>query len=152
MSSTTFFSPEQQKREWLLVDAKDQVLGRLASHVAILLRGKHKPAFTPFIDTGDFVVVINAKQVRVTGNKRDEKTYSRYSGYPSGHKLETFKVVMEKDPERIIYEAVKGMLPAGPLGRSMLKKLKIYAGADHEHGAQRPAPAPERKTKVGHGA
>lgn len=152
MYTTTFHIPEQQKREWFLIDAKDRILGRLATRIAMLLRGKHKPAYTPFFDTGDFVVLVNAKQIRVTGNKRSEKTYSHYSGYPGGHKLETFEDVIEKQPERIIREAVKGMLPAGPLGRAMLTKLKIYAGPKHNNAAQNPIPAPERIIGAVHGA
>ena len=137
--STTLHAPQAQVRQWLLIDAKDQVLGRLASRVAMILRGKHKPAFTQYIDTGDLVVVINAKQIAITGRKRTQKTYDRYSGYPSGRRVRTMEQVLDRHPDRVIRKAVKGMMPDGPLGRRMLKKLKIYPGTDHPHRAQRPA-------------
>ena len=125
---------------WVLVDAKEQVLGRLASRVAIVLRGKHKPIFTPHLDTGDFVLVINAKDVKVSGNKHTAKLYRRYSGYPSGLKQATLGEMLEKHPERVVYQAVKGMLPDGPLGRRLLTKLKVYPGPEHPHQAQQPQP------------
>lgn len=138
--STTYPNVKDIKQDWILIDAKDQVLGRMASKIATRLRGKHKPEYTPFFDTGDFVVVINAERVRVTGKKTEQKEYQRYSGYPGGQKVENFETVMEKDPERIIRQAVKGMLPHGPLGRAMLKKLKVYAGTEHPHAGQNPQP------------
>ncbi|PMQ00998.1 MAG: 50S ribosomal protein L13 [Dictyoglomus sp. NZ13-RE01] len=129
---------EEIKREWYLVDAKGKTLGRLASEIAKILRGKHKPIYTPHVDTGDFVVVINAKDVVLTGKKEETKTYFTHSGYPGGHRIIPFKVMKEKHPERIIYLAVKGMLPKNALGRKMIKKLKVYAGPEHPHSAQQP--------------
>ena len=140
---TTIPTDNQIDRKWLLVDAKDQVLGRLASRLALILRGKHKPTFTPFLDTGDFVVVINAGQVAVTGQKLTQKVYQRYSGYPGGRTTRLLGEVLQKHPDRAIREAVKGMMPDGPLGRRMLGKLKVYAGSDHPHRAQQPQPAPD---------
>jgi large subunit ribosomal protein L13 len=125
-------------RRWLLVDATDQVLGRLASEVAQLLRGKHKPMYTPHLDTGDFVVVVNAEKVRLTGSKPEKKTYFRHTGYMGGEKLIPFRTVQAKHPERVIELAVKGMLPKNNLGRLMRRKLKVYAGPDHPHAAQQP--------------
>lgn len=133
-------TPADIKHEWHLVDAKGKVLGRLATEVARRLRGKHKPQYTPHIDTGDYVVVINAKAVRVTGNKATDKIYYRHSGYPGGIKSTTFEKLIRSKPERIIEKAVKGMLPKGPLGREMFRKLRVYAGADHRHEAQQPKP------------
>ena len=132
--------PDAQKlgREWLLIDAKGQVLGRLASRIAHVLRGKHKVTFTPFLDVGDFVVVVNAGQIAVTGQKRKQKIYERYSGYPGGRKTRTLGQLLETSPTRVLRQAVKGMMPDGPLGRSMLGKLKIYPGAEHPHAAQQP--------------
>jgi len=127
------------KRGWYVVDAENQVVGRLASQVAAVLRGKHKPEFTPHVDTGDFVIVVNAARARFTGNKENDKTYFRHTGYPGGVKETTPAKVREKKPEFIIQNAVKGMLPKGPLGRQMLRKLKVYAGPDHPHAAQVPA-------------
>lgn len=138
MSSTTLPKVNQIDRRWLLVDATDQVLGRLASRIALVLRGKHKPIFTPFLDTGDFVVVINAEKVAVTGNKRSQKQFQRYSGYPGGRRTQTLDQVLERHPDRVIRQAVKGMMPDGPLGRQMLGKLKVYAGPTHPHTAQHP--------------
>lgn len=149
--STTLHAPAHQTRRWLLIDAKGQVLGRLASRIAILLRGKHKPAYTPYLDTGDFVVVINAAQIAVTGQKLTQKTYARYSGYPSGLRTQTLGQILRTHPERAIRHAVKGMLPQGPLGRQTLSKLKVYAGAEHPHGAQQPAPVSELLVGAGHG-
>jgi large subunit ribosomal protein L13 len=128
------------QRRWLLVDATDRVLGRLASEVAQLLRGKHKPMFSPHLDTGDFVIVVNAEKVRLTGSKPEKKTYFRHTGYMGGEKLIPFRTMQAKHPERVIELAVKGMLPKNNLGRLMRRKLKIYAGPDHPHAAQRPAP------------
>ena len=137
---TTFAAVKEINRKWWVVDAKGQILGRLAARVATVLRGKHKVSFTPFLDTGDFVLVINAKDVKVTGNKLKQKLYRRYSGYPSGLRQLTLTEMLERHPERVIEHAVKGMLPDGPLGRDLLRKLKVYAGSDHPHQAQQPAP------------
>ncbi len=126
------------EKKWYIVDAKDQVLGRLASKVARILRGKHKPIFTPHVDCGDYIIVINAAEVKVTGKRQDLKTYFHYSGYPGGAKFRTFKEYMQKHPEFVIEHAVKGMLPKGRLGRRIVKKLKVYAGENHPHQAQRP--------------
>jgi len=125
-------------REWVVMDASDQVLGRLATEVARLLRGKHKPDFTPHLDTGDFVVVINADKVKLTGAKMDDKVYYRHSGRPGNLKSETARERMDKYPERIIQAAVWGMLPKNRLGRKLLKKLKVYSGSEHPHQAQQP--------------
>lgn len=130
--------PGEVEREWLLVDAEDMVLGRLASEVAQILKGKKKPQYTPHVDTGDFVVVINAEKIKVTGAKVTDKVYSRHTGFAGGLKQETFDQVLAKHPERIIERAVKGMLPKNTLGRAMGKKLKVYAGPDHPHAAQQP--------------
>ncbi|HSN56164.1 MAG TPA: 50S ribosomal protein L13 [Candidatus Sulfomarinibacteraceae bacterium] len=130
--------PDEIHREWLVMDASDQVLGRFASEIARLLRGKHKPDFTPFLDTGDFVVVVNADRVRLTGNKLDDKKYYRHSGRPGALKVETAKERMDKYPERVIQAAVWGMLPKNRLGRKLLRKLKVYRGPDHPHQAQQP--------------
>ena len=138
--STTYPDVKTLQRNWVLVDAKDQVLGRMASRIAMILRGKHRPTFTPHLDTGDFVVVINASKVAVTGQKRAQKIYTRYSGYPGGLRSRTLEQVLETHPDRVIRQAVKGMLPDGPLGRRQLGKLKIYAGATHPHTAQQPKP------------
>jgi len=124
------------KREWHVVDASDRTLGRLATEIAQLLKGKHKPIYTRHLDTGDFVIVVNAEKVRVTGNKPKQKIYYRHSGYPGGLKEVTFEKLIEKHPTRIIEHAVRGMLPKNPLGRAMLKKLKVYDGPTHPHGAQ----------------
>ncbi|HSJ24981.1 MAG TPA: 50S ribosomal protein L13 [Longimicrobiales bacterium] len=126
------------QRRWVVVDAEGKVLGRLASEVAQILRGKHKPMYTPHLDTGDFVVVINADKIRLTGNKAEKKTYFRHTGYMGGDKLIPFRDMQEKHPERIIDLAVKGMLPKNNLGRLMRRKLKVYAGPEHPHAAQQP--------------
>ena len=126
------------KQDWYLVDAKDMVLGRLATQIATILRGKNKPYYSPHLDTGDYVVVINAEKVRLTGNKELQKTYKRYSGYPDGQTVIPFKRMIQDHPERIIEEAVKGMLPKNKLGKSMIKKLKVFSGPDHEHESQQP--------------
>jgi large subunit ribosomal protein L13 len=128
------------ERKWLVVDAEGKVLGRLASEIAQLLRGKHKPMFSQHLDVGDFVVVVNAEKVRLTGSKEEKKTYFRHSGYMGGERLVPFREVQEKHPERIIDLAVKGMLPKNNLGRLMRRKLKVYAGPDHPHAAQQPEP------------
>ena len=130
--------PETVEREWFVVDATDRPIGRLASEIASRLRGKHKPVFTPHVDTGDYIVVINAEKVGITGNKRTDKMYYRHSGYPGGIKSMSLEKLLDKAPERVIETAVKGMLPKGPLGRAMFRKLKIYAGPEHKHTAQQP--------------
>jgi large subunit ribosomal protein L13 len=126
------------EREWLVMDASNQVLGRLASEVARLLRGKHKPSFTPYLDTGDFVIVVNAERVKLTGRKLTDKVYFRHSGYPGGIRKETAQERLAKYPDRIIRAAVWGMLPKNRMGRKLLRKLKIYAGPEHPHEAQQP--------------
>ena len=135
---TYYAKPGEVQREWLLVDATDMTLGRLASAVAQILRGKNKPTYTPHVDTGDFVVVINCDKIKVTGAKVTDKVYYRYTNHPGGLRQETFQEVMAKHPERVIQHAVKGMLPKGTLGRQMLKKLKVYTGPEHPHQAQNP--------------
>jgi len=130
--------PHEVDQNWLLVDAEGQTLGRMATAIATRLRGKHKPEYTAHVDTGDFVVVINAEKVRVTGKKTTDKMYYSHSGYPGGLKSISFENLQAKAPERVIKLAVKGMLPRTPLGRAMFKKLKVYAGSDHPHGAQQP--------------
>ena len=135
---TYYAKPQEVEREWVVIDAADQVLGKVAAKAAHILRGKNKPQFTPHVDTGDFVIVINAEKVRVTGNKALDKKYYRHSGYNGGLKAETFVEAMEKHPEQVIERAVRGMLPKTTLGRQQLKKLKIYAGAEHPHAAQNP--------------
>ncbi len=128
------------KQDWYLVDATDMVLGRLATQIATVLRGKNKPYFTPHLDTGDYVIVINAEKVRLTGNKELQKTYKRYSGYPDGQTVISYKRMIQEHPERIIEHAVKGMLPKNILGRQIFNKLKVYAGTEHPHIAQTPKP------------
>ena len=125
-------------RDWFVVDAADKTLGRLASEIAHRLRGKHKPEYTPHVDTGDYIVVVNAEKVRVTGNKAKGKVYHHHTGYPGGLKSISFEKLIEKAPERALQNAVKGMLPRNPLGRAMFKKLKVYAGNEHPHAAQQP--------------
>ena len=132
--------PADITREWFVVDATDQTLGRLASDVAHILRGKHKPTYAPHVDGGDFVVIVNAEKVAVTGNKALQKRYFRHSGYPGGLREFSFEDMRERFPERIIEGAVKGMLPKNKLGRKMLAKLKVYAGPEHPHGVQKPQP------------
>lgn len=132
--------PGDIERKWYIVDASDAVLGRLATKVASVLRGKHRPQYTPHADCGDHVIIINAEKVRVTGNKETQKMYYRHSQYPGGLKSIRLDKQREKHPERIIELAVKGMMPKNPLGRSMLKKMKVYAGSDHPHAAQKPEP------------
>ena len=126
------------KRAWFVVDATDKVLGRLASEIARRLRGKHKATFTPHVDSGDYIVVVNAEKLRVTGDKAQQKIYYRHSTYPGGIYSETFSKLHNRFPGRVLEKAVKGMLPKGPLGYAMLKKLKVYAGSDHPHSAQQP--------------
>jgi large subunit ribosomal protein L13 len=137
---TQFAKKGEVERKWLLVDAEGQVLGRLASQIAARLRGKHKPVFTPHVDAGDFVVVVNADKVRFTGRKLDQKVYYRHSNYPGGLKSETLKERLEKKPEEVVRDAVWGMLPKNRLGRTLIKKLKVYSGAEHPHEAQKPEP------------
>jgi large subunit ribosomal protein L13 len=138
MTGTTWPSIEKIQRDWLLVDATDQVLGRLASRIAGFLRGKHKPTYTPFLDTGDFIVVVNAEKIALTGRKRAQERHQRYSGYPSGRRVQPIEDVLKRHPDRVLRQAVKGMMPDGPLARKQLGKLKIYAGPKHPHGAQQP--------------
>ena len=131
-------NPDKVERKWYVVDADGQTLGRLASEIAKVLRGKNKPIYTPHIDTGDYVIVVNADKVKVTGKKLDQKIYYRHSDYVGGMKEFTLRVMMDRKPERVIELAVKGMLPKGPLGRAMIKKLHVYAGPEHDHAAQKP--------------
>ena len=134
------FSAKQEtvKRDWYVIDAAGKVLGRVATEVARRLRGKHKAEFTPHVDTGDYIIIVNADKIRVTGNKSEDKIYYRHSGYPGGIHATTFKDMQAKHPGRAIEKAVKGMLPKGPLGYAMIKKLKVYGGAEHPHSAQQP--------------
>ncbi len=132
--------PAEVDRAWFVVDADGKTLGRLASEIARRLRGKHKPEYTPHVDTGDYIVVVNAEKIRVTGNKRADKMYHHHSGYPGGIKSINFDKLQIKAPTRIIEKAVKGMLPRGPLGRAMYRKLRVYAGPEHQHAAQLPQP------------
>jgi large subunit ribosomal protein L13 len=131
---------EDVKRDWFLVDADGKTLGRLATEIASRLRGKHKTIYTPHVDTGDYIVVINAEKVRVSGNKAKDKMYYQHSGYMGGLKATNFSDMIERSPERVIEIAVKGMLPKNPLGREMYRKLKVYAGSQHQHAAQQPQP------------
>ena len=133
---------DEVPRQWFVVDAQDKVLGRLASRIAMVLRGKNKPTFTPHMDTGDFVVVVNAGQVQLTGRKLDNKMYYRHSGYMGGLKEISARHLLAKKPEEVLRHAVRGMLPKNSLGRHLLKKLKVYAGGEHPHQAQQPAPLP----------
>lgn len=133
-------NPGSVRREWYVVDAQGQTLGRLASRIAVLLRGKHKPQFSPSVDIGDFVIVVNAEKVRVTGRKSQQKKYYRHSGYPGGLREISLSDQLDQHPTRVIRAAVRGMLPRNRLGRSMLKKLKVYAGPEHPHQAQQPKP------------
>jgi large subunit ribosomal protein L13 len=132
--------PAEVKRDWYVVDAEGKTLGRLASEVARRLRGKHKPEYTPHVDTGDYIVIINAAKVRVTGNKTQNKMYYRHTGYIGNMKSNNFAEMIDKHPERVIELAVKGMLPKNPLGRAMYRKMKVYAGSEHQHEAQQPQP------------
>lgn len=135
---TYFANKETVENKWYVVDAADKVLGRLSTQIAMRLRGKHKPEYTPHADAGDYIIVINAEKIKVTGDKVQSKIYYDHSGYPGGLKETTFEKLHEKDPIRIIERAVKGMIPRNPLGRAMLSKLKVYAGAEHPHSAQQP--------------
>jgi large subunit ribosomal protein L13 len=133
-------TPDTRERNWLVVDATGKTLGRLATQIADALRGKRKPDYTPHIDVGDFVVVVNAEKISVTGNKREQKRYYRHSGYPGGLRSRTLAEMMDRRPEEVVRRAVKGMLPRTRLGRAQLRKLKVYAGPDHPHAAQKPEP------------
>ena len=132
--------PGEVAREWLVIDATDVALGRLASRAAVILRGKHKPQYTSHVDTGDYVIVVNASKLKLTGNKLEDKKKYRYSGYPGGLKVTPISKLMAERPERVVEGAVKGMLPKNTLGRAMRRKLKVYAGPDHPHAAQNPRP------------
>lgn len=140
MRTTYIAKAADIERKWYVVDAADQTLGRLSSQIASVLRGKHKPTYTPNMDTGDYVIVINADKVKVTGKKLDQKLYRRHSGYIGGLKETTLRVMMEKKPENVVRHAVKGMLPKNTLGRDMIKKLHVYSGPEHMHQAQKPEP------------
>jgi large subunit ribosomal protein L13 len=132
--------PGDIERRWHIIDASDVVLGRLATQSAVLLRGKHKPIFAPHVDTGDFVVIINAGKVALTGNKREQKLAYRHSGYPGGLRSVSYTELLDKNPQRAVEKAIRGMLPKNSLGRQMLSKLKVYAGPEHPHSAQKPVP------------
>jgi large subunit ribosomal protein L13 len=138
-------TPDTRERDWLLIDARGKTLGRLATQIADILRGKRKPEYTPHIDTGDFVVVVNARDISVTGNKRETKLYRRHSGYPGGLRSRTLEEMLDRRPEEVIRKAVKGMLPRNRLARQQLRKLKVYAGPDHPHEAQKPKAVDESR-------
>ncbi len=138
MTRTFSPTPADIKREWIVIDATDVVLGRLASHTAAILRGKHKPTFAPHMDMGDFVIIINAEKIALTGQKLEKKLAYRHSGYPGGISSETYIEMLEKHPTRAVEKAVRGMLPKNSLGRAQIKKLKVYAGPEHPHAAQQP--------------
>ena len=135
---TYYAKPAEVEREWLLIDATDMVLGRLASEVAQILKGKNKPTYTPHVDTGDYVIIVNASKIRVTGNKAQKKSYFRHTGFPGGLKETSYERMIARHPDRVIEKAVKGMLPKNTLGRQMGMKLKVYAGPEHRHQAQKP--------------
>lgn len=138
IQKTHFTTPDEIERKWFVVDVQGKTLGRVASEIAQILRGKHKPSFVPNLDVGDFVVVVNCEKIHVTGRRLDQKLYYRHSGYPGGLYHRTLREMLQRTPERVIRFAVKGMLPKGPLGRDMLRKLKVYAGSEHPHAAQQP--------------
>ena len=138
MNKTSVPSPDSIDRQWFLGDAENQTLGRLATEVASVLRGKTKPNFTPHLDTGDFVIVVNAEKIKVTGKKAEQKLYRKHSGRPGGMKVESFNSLQARIPERIVEKAIKGMLPHNSLGRQLFRKLKVYKGSDHPHAAQEP--------------
>ncbi len=144
LTNVRTFTPKpaqlQQERVWHIIDATDVVLGRLATHTAVLLRGKHKPTFAPHVDTGDFVIIVNADKVALTGSKLQEKKAYRHSGFPGGLKVTSYTDLMAKDPARAVEKAVRGMVPKTSLGRAQMSKLKVYAGPEHPHGAQKPVP------------
>jgi large subunit ribosomal protein L13 len=137
---THWTKEEDVERSWFVVDAEGEILGRLASRIAAVLRGKHKPTYNPSVDTGDYVIVVNAEKIETTGKRLDEKKYYRHSGYPSGIRERTLREQLEKQPETVIQTAIKGMLPKNALGRKMFRKLKVYAGPEHPHEAQQPEP------------
>jgi large subunit ribosomal protein L13 len=141
--ATQSIKASEVQHDWFVVDAADQTLGRMATRIATVLRGKHKATFTPHVDNGDYVIVINAEKVALSGNKLDQKKYHRYTGYFGGLKSATAREVLAKDPERVVMQAVKGMLPKNLLSRQVIKKLKIYAGSEHPHEGQQPKPFPE---------
>ena len=132
--------PAEVRRDWYVVDATNKTLGRLSTEIAHRLRGKHKPEYTPHVDTGDYIVVVNAEKIRVTGNKRKDKMYHHHTGYIGNLKTKSLETVLEEHPERVLQTAVKGMLPKGPLGRQMFKKLRVFKGPEHDHAAQQPIP------------
>lgn len=136
--TTIATTPKDVERQWWVVDARGKTLGRLASQIAPLLKGKNKPYYAPYIDTGDFVIVVNCDKIHVTGNRMDQKRYYRYSGYPGGLRSLTLREMLNRHPDRVIKMAVRGMLPKGPLGRDMLRKLRVYTGEEHPHEAQKP--------------
>ena len=138
--TTVSTKPAEVRRDWYIVDAADKTLGRLASEIAHRLRGKHKPEYTPHVDTGDYIIVVNAEKIRVSGNKLKDKMYHRHTGYIGNLKSISLEKLLAKAPERVIQTAVKGMLPKNPLGRAMFRKLRVYAGPEHEHQAQQPTP------------
>jgi large subunit ribosomal protein L13 len=138
--STFSAKPAEVRRDWFVVDASGKTLGRLSTEIAHRLRGKHKPEYTPHVDTGDYIVVVNAEKIRVTGNKLKDKKYHRYTGYIGNLKTESLETMLEDHPERVLQSAVKGMLPKGPLGRQMFKKLRVFKGPEHDHAAQQPIP------------
>lgn len=140
MARTFTPKPADIQRDWVIIDATDIVLGRLASHAATLLRGKHKPTFAPHVDTGDFVIIVNAEKVALTGAKLEQKKAYRHSGYPGGLKATSYTELLEKHPTRAVEKAIRGMLPKNSIGRQQLSKLKVYAGAEHPHAAQQPTP------------
>ena len=142
-------TPDSRERNWLVVDATGKTLGRLATQVADALRGKRKPEYTPHVDVGDFVIVVNAEKIAVTGRKREQKLYHRHSGYPGGLRQRTLGDMLERRPEEVIRKAVKGMLPRNRLGRAQLRKLKVYAGPDHPHAAQKPVTRPLASARGG---
>ena len=135
---TYLAKPQEVERKWYVIDATDQVLGRLATQLATILRGKNKPTFTPNVDTGDYVIIVNAEKIRLTGNKENQKVYEHFTGYPGGLRQTSYQDMLKKHPERIIEKAVKGMLPKNTLGRQMYRKLRVYAGPEHNHDAQMP--------------
>jgi len=138
MNTTRSIKKGELNKDWYVIDAKDKVLGRLCSNVANILRGKHKPSFTPNIDTGDYVIILNANKIKVTGKKEESKTYEHYTGYPGGLRSKKFSILRQTNPEQIIENAVRGMLPKSKLGKAMIKKLKVYAGDKHPHTSQSP--------------
>jgi large subunit ribosomal protein L13 len=143
VQNTYYPKADEIHRDWVVVDANDQTLGRLATQISTVMLGKHKPGFTPGVEMGDYVIVVNASHIRVTGNKLDDKMYHRHTGYPGGLKSVNLRDLLAKNPERVIEKAVWGMLPHNRMGRSLMKKLRVYAGPDHPHAAQEPRPIEE---------